>query len=567
MAETRIGREVEAVLGTDPTAFQSHVEADAETVKSEIAAGTFDNPTAKIGLEYEFYAVVADRRDSDTDRRDSGTNGTDSGVTNRRDSDTDGTDSDSSQADTDDGTETAGVGHGTRPDGRVCGTLERVPRRVLSAPGFEKELGLHNAELCTTPQPATEAGIAAQRAEIEARLQSVGPVLRANGCRLVSDGIWTIPPRGRSATAYLTESVTDDGLTVAVEMSDAARYHAMGNTDTPMGCRVDTPHATLDADSVMPESLISSIQPHYQLPQAATLPTYFRYALRIAGPLLALAVNSPFLPPSLYNSEASSGDVLRDEWHETRVSVFESSCNAPGVEKVRFPDDVATVEAAVDAVVADETVVPMEVERGSRFDDAFAAFRQKHGTFWRWVRPVFDGRTREAANVRIEFRPLPGQPTLRDTIALQAAFTGALEGLRATRHPVRELDWTTARENFYAAARDGIDADLRWITRDGDETTDGATIYDELLAAAERGLATHTDTERAEALLAPLADRVRRGLTPAGWKHALVAERLAHGDDLHAAIHATQRAYVDRQAETFFEGSFADWSTPPTFGP
>ncbi len=65
--------------------------------------------------------------------------------------------------------------------------------------------------------------------------------------RLVSDGLWTIPPEGESATTYLTDSIerpADDtngserSIRIATNMSDSARYHAMANTDQPnrLGC-------------------------------------------------------------------------------------------------------------------------------------------------------------------------------------------------------------------------------------------------------------------------------------------------------------------------------------------
>jgi len=53
---------------------------------------------------------------------------------------------------------------------------------------------------------------------------------------------------------------------------------------------------------------------------------------------------------------------------------------------------------------------------------------------------VFDGPTPAAANVRIEFRALPAQPTIRDGIAFVAAFAGFIENLPRREHPVASLD-------------------------------------------------------------------------------------------------------------------------------
>ncbi|WP_348608983.1 hypothetical protein [Halobaculum rarum] len=513
---------VRGVLETDPEEFRQRAEADAETVKAELRDGTFDNHQSIIGLEYEFYAVSEGRW------REGG------------DEDVDGA-----------GQVAADVN---------APHLSRVPRRLLELIGFEKELGLHNAEMTTSPQPLNAAGVRAQAAEVRARLEAAEETTGAEGMRLVSDAMWTVPPIGETAREYLTDSVEDDGVRVATNMSDAVRYHAMANGPGSGSYSVDAPHVELTADTVMPESLITSIQPHYQVARAEDIPRIHNLALRIAGPLLALGVNAPFFPPDLYADDATAADVLADGWHENRVAVFESVLNEEGAQKVTFPEDLDTVEEAVDRVAADPTIVPMPVAEGNRFDDAFATLRRKHGTYWRWVRPVFDGATRSAANARIEFRPIPAQPTVGDSIAFLAAYAGLLESLPRRRHPVYDLDWELARDNFYAAVRDGVEADLSWITTDGVETTDSDAIFDDLLSHAEAGLEdVGLSGSEAESYLAPLRWRAETGVTPAAWKRRRVRARLDDGADLADAIPAMQRTYVERQRETLVDGTLADW--------
>jgi PAS domain-containing protein len=503
MPESDLAGQVEDVLSVDPEAFQARVEDDAEVIVEEVEAGTFDNPQAIIGFEYEFYAVDAE-----------------------------------------------------------SGALRRVPRRLLDLIGFEKELGLHNAEMSTSPQPLNTYGLAAQEAEVKARLSAAQDRTAAEGMGLVSDAMWTIPPEGESAGEYLTGSVADRGVRIASNMSDSVRYHAMANSEARAGMKLDAPHVHLEADTVMPESLITSIQPHYQVPHARDLPTYFQYALRIAGPLLALGVNSPFFPPDLYDPDAEPEEILADGWDEHRISVFESVLNRDGddADKVRFPRDVSSVEEAVERIAADRTIVPMPVETSDRFDDEFAHFRLKHGTYWRWVRPVFGGATRSAANARIEFRPISAQPTVRDCIAFQAAFAGLLESMFRREHPVRQLDWVIAEDNFYDAMREGLDADLYWITNDGQETTDHERIYEDIFGHAKDGLQLRgLSDQQAAKYLYPLRQRARHQLTPASWKRERVRERLDDGEPLENAIYGMQKQYVETQSETILDGTFADW--------
>ncbi|RDI70413.1 hypothetical protein [Halopelagius longus] len=503
---------VEDALTVDPEEYEAQARADADVVKSELADGTFDNHQSIVGFEYEFYAV-ADGRWSASGEDDDGVH-----------------------------------------------ALMRVPRRLLELMGFEKELGLHNAEMTTSPQPLNPHGLRAQEAEVRSRLSAALDCTHSEGIRLVSDGLWTIPPAGETAREYLTDSVSFEDVRIATNMSDSVRYHAMANgPNVPDTMSVDAPHVHLEADTVMPESLITSIQPHYQVAHAADLPTYFNYALRIAGPLLALGVNSPFFPPDLYD-DAGAQKILEDGHMENRIVVFESVLNTGDTEKVRFPKDLTDIEEAVDRVAQDATTVPMPVPRGDRFDDEFATLRRKHGTFWRWVRPVFEGATRSSANARIEFRPVAAQPTVRDSIAFQAAFAGLMESLPTRQHPVIDQNWATARENFYSAMRDGLESGQRWITNAGEETMDRASVYDDLLAHAADGLrSAGCSEEEADYYLEPLRARLDAGCTPANWKVTRVREELADGASFEDAVTSMQREYIRRQSETLVDGSFADW--------
>ena len=503
MSASELAAAVREALSVDHEAFLARAEEEAEMLKEEVRAGTFDNTQAIVGLEFELYAA--------DDRTDA---------------------------------------------------LRRVPRQLLERIGFEKELGLHNAEMQTSPQPLNGYGLEAQQRELQASLAPAIERSKVEDIRLISDGIWTVPPNGETATTYLCDSVEEDGIRIGTNMSDSVRYHAMANTDYPCGFELTGPHVSLQAETVMPESLITSIQPHYQIPHAPDLPEYFRYALRVAGPLLALGVNSPFFPPECYD-DAHDREIVADAHMEHRIGIFESVLNPPedsDVEpKVRFPRDIDSVEAAIDRIVADPLIVPMDVETGQRFDDRFAHVRHKHGSYWRWVRPVFDGATRSSANARIEFRPLPGQPTIRDAVAFEAVFGGLLESLPRRDHPVRELPWEDAEENFYAAARDGLRAEMTWITADG-ETTAIEAIYDDLFEHARDGLELRgLSTEQARRYIRPLRERLDRRLTPARYKHDFVRRQVREGVPLGEAIWGMQSRYIRKQRETLLEGTFIDW--------
>lgn len=493
--------------------FESRVQDEVGRLRGLVSDGVFDNPQALTGLEYEFYAVRDPLIQDDT--------------------------------------------HETP------GALARVPRRLLEFIRFENELGLHNAELATNPLPLNGDGIVAQEATISAQLTSALESVRTEGLRLVSDGMWTIPPSGETATDYLTASVKDQGYRIASNMSASPRYHSMADppgTVSP-AMRIEAPHVAIDAETVMPESLITSIQPHYQVPRAEHLPRYFRAALRVAGPLVSLGANAPFFPPDMYD-DVEPERILADGFADHRIQVFESVMNDPdsGTKKVRFPEDIGTVTDAIERIATDPVMVPLESESAGRFDDQFGNFRAKTGTFWRWVRPVFDGATRSAANARIEFRPLSAQPTVRDSVGFLAAFAGLMEALPARDHPVMDLPWEEARDNFYTAARSGLGAELTWRTIDGTTPSSSRRVYDDLLDQAAEGLRIRGCSEELIGrYLGPLRRRVRHWQTPAGWSRRRVREQLDRGDSFAEAVTAMKKEYLYNQAMTLLNDDFTAW--------
>jgi hypothetical protein len=499
-----LGRRCGTALEVDADRFRERVESEAAELKAELEVGTFDNPQAIVGLEYEFYAVD-----------------------------------------------------------RATDVLRRVPQPLLDLIGFEAELGVHNAELAGRPQPLGPHGLAALRHEVQSAVRTAHEAAASNErIRLVSDGLWTVPPVGETAAEYLGDSVSVEEFTLSPNTPESVRYHALSNSPyyRPRK-RIEAPNATFEAPTVCPAALMTTIQPHYQMPVAADLPEYFGYALRVAAPFVAMAANSALFPPSVYDTDATVASVLETGHRESRVRVYESVMNDPDrPPKVAFPEDLESAAAAVDRVVEDPPITPALLDRDDRFDDRFVHLRHKHGSYWRWVRPVFDGETESAANARIEFRPLPAQPTVRDSVAMVAAFAGALRGLVRADHPVAALSWEQARENFYAAARSGLDADMRWVTAEGRETTDIDVIYRDLLSHAAGGLGLMGfETGQVDSYLDPLRARVERRTTPASWKRDRLRAYGENGESLSSAVLSVKSEYLDRQSETLLEGWFTDW--------
>jgi hypothetical protein len=141
-----------------------------------------------------------------------------------------------------------------------------------------------------------------------------------------------------------------------------------------------------------------------------------------------------------------------------------------------------------------------------------------------------------------------------DIVGFQALVAGLLRELVATDHPLPELDHGLAEASFYAAVADGLDADLHWVTADGEHTTDSDRIYAELFDLARAGLENAgVETGTIDRYLGAIERRWEAKWTPSAWKIDFVRAELDSGAALPEAITAMQRAYIERCGTPFVE--------------
>jgi len=515
---SRLGDLVERSLSDETReAFEARVADQAAELREAIADGEMDNAEFAVGLEMEVYVIER-----------SGDGGTDAAETD--------------------------------------GTLARLPDSVFEG-AANKELGMHNAELNTDPNVLDGPGLTAQADSIAERFDAAQRDAREEGRELVLDAMWTIPP-AEGSVAYLDASEERDGVTVASNMRPAPRYVAI-DVHTQRLAGGDLPFSVPGVDRTFPtilfESLATSIQPHLQIPTAEAFPEYYNAAIRTLGPVLALSTNSPFLPGDLYEDVADPQRLVAETHHELRIAAFEQSVNHTDSDKVRVPRDIDDATEVVDRVVEDDLYAPFRREwlhddDREEFAEEYWEFDHKRGTYWRWLRCVVGGDpvgTGDERSLRIEYRPIPTQPTIRDVVGMQALTAGLVRGLVAADHPLAELPWDDAEAAFYSAVEHGLDADLAWVTADGERTTDADAIFEEVFEFARYGLAeAGVPDSDVDYYLAPIEARWEAGTTPSHWKKERVRERLADGESLADAIAGMQREYVESSRT---HPSFAEW--------
>jgi hypothetical protein len=490
--------------------FMARVTDQADSLRSAMRAGDLDNEDFAIGLEMEVYAINS-----------------------------------------------AGDSHRLAP----------LPESVFDS-GATKELGVHNAEINTDPNRFNSAGIAAQAESIEASFERAREAAQAADRDLVLDAMWTTAPAAGSAE-YLSDHEERDGFTVAGNMRTDPRYVAIDNDvlrHANGAIPFEVPGSDREFPTILFESLATSIQPHLQIPAADDFPAYYNAAIRTLGPLLALSTNSPFLPPDLYTDVYDPESLVEETPHELRIPIFEQSVNTSPNDKVRVPSDIDVATDIVDGIVDDDLYAPflrewIDDDPRASFADEYWEFGYKRSTYWRWLRCVVGGDEVDGAggvqSLRIEYRPIPTQPTVSDVVGMQVLTVGLIRGLVAEDHPLPELPWAEAERSFDNAVQDGLDAEMVWILADGERTTDADDIFGEVFEYGRRGLEdAGLSTTEIDSYLDPIEARWHDGTTPSRWKKESVRSKLADGKDLTTAVSAMQSEYIELSRET---DAFTEW--------
>jgi hypothetical protein len=395
--------------------------------------------------------------------------------------------------------------------------------RRLSNPLVVPELSRFNVELNATPRDAAGDAISRMHAELAGTWQHCQRVCHDMGDALILIGIL---PTIRNADLCLAN------------ISPLNRYYALNDQifrrRQGRALRIsikgrDT--LSLLHSDVMLEAATTSFQVHLQVP-VAKVARHYNSSLIVAGPILASAVNSPFL-------------FGQDLWDETRVPLFEQAVDIGGdtldtpLHRVTFGSGYLSDGVAE---YLDENLTHFEPLLPILFDDStrLQHLRLHNGTIWRWNRLLIGYGDAGRPHVRIEHRPLPAGPSLIDMMANAALYVGATHFLAELRDPPeRDLSFEATRANFYAAAKSGLDVDVEWLG--GHRINVRSLLLDELLPMAKLGLsALGVAADDSESYLSVIKARVSSRRNGAAWQREFVDR---HGKDLSRLT----AAYLENQ--------------------
>lgn len=245
----------------------------------------------------------------------------------------------------------------------------------------------------------------------------------------------------------------------------------------------------LHHDSIMYEGANTSFQAHLQIDPLDFTNTY-NWAQAIAGPVLAVAANSPLV-------------FGRELWAESRIALFTQSVDTRASSfllneresRVGFGNDWVHGNAADfyrDSMVRFRSLLTTDLLEEDSLRDVengkvpkLKALNLHNGTVYKWNRLCY-GTNDGKAHLRIENRYLPSGPSPADEVANMVFWTGLMAG-RTGAYDNIHLKWefNDIKENFFHAARYGMASSFYW---DGSLISCRDLVLDVLLPMAHRGL-------------------------------------------------------------------------------
>jgi gamma-glutamyl:cysteine ligase YbdK (ATP-grasp superfamily) len=401
----------------------------------------------------------------------------------------------------------------TNGDGQAMPINAELLERIASA-DFQTELAQFNIEFALAPRRLADRVFSDIEDELRTSLE------RAHAKAGTMDA--------KVAIIGILPTLTDFDVTES-NLSANPRYRALN--DMILSARGEDIIIRIEGDetlettanSILFEAACTSMQLHLQV-DPEDFAVCWNAAQALSAPLLAVAANSPFF----------LGKQLH---HETRIALFEQSIDtrteelaSQGVRpRVWFGEkwlEEGVFELFDENVRYFPALLPVcsdeDPELMLRAGDVphLPELTLHNGTIYRWNRPVYDV-ARGRPHLRIENRVLPAGPTVVDAVANTAFFYGLMSALTAHAPPIWEqMSFEAATDNFFAAARFGLDARLFW-PRVGAHVPVAELVVRQLAPLARDGLrAWDIDERDIDRYLGVIEARAVSGRNGAWWQIA-----------------------------------------------
>ena len=373
------------------------------------------------------------------------------------------------------------------------------------------ELAKFNFELNVEPQKVSGLGLLRMQQELISTWQVCGELASHLNRRITCIGI--LP------------TVTQEML-CAQNMTPRSRFAALNRQvfrlrhGQPLELAIDgIEQLRAKHNDVMLEAAATSLQVHLKIPLDRAS-RYFNAFVVASAATVAVASNAALL----------FGKRL---WHDTRVAVFEQAVDTgDALRRVSFGNayaDADFLKLFEEKVNSYPALLPVALTDAP---ETVPHLRLHNGTVWAWNRPLIGFETDGSPHVRIEHRVMSAGPTAADMFANVAFAIGLAHSLASQPQPPEDaIPFALARENFYAAARYGLVAEVQWHNG---LTTIGQLLQNEWLPRAIEGLTDmQVDRSLIDTVEQVLKQRVASGRTGSVWQLE-AADR--HAGDMSAVL-------------------------------
>ncbi len=287
-------------------------------------------------------------------------------------------------------------------------------------------------------------------------------------------------------------------------------------------------------DNILVECAGTSMQIHYSIPihRAAK---YYNASIISSAFIVAASANSPFF-------------MGKEVWDESRIAIFEQSVNvmtsdARGKRNDRVSLGLGYVKNCLMELFTQNLesygLLLPEINEQAELGD-LEHLRMQNGCIWRWNRPLigFDQEGRPC--LRLELRVPSAGPTIKDIVANMVLQIALIEYLVEIDNLEEKIPFEKAQENFYQAARHGLDAKIYWTN--GKVVRLQELLFQEILPACLSSL-ENLGIEHSEAhyyLHEIVASRIKSGQNGANWQKAYVHTHGSRFQELLETYHHFQ---------------------------
>ncbi|MFY0643332.1 MAG: CBS domain-containing protein [Bacteroidia bacterium] len=270
-------------------------------------------------------------------------------------------------------------------------------------------------------------------------------------------------------------------------------------------------------ENILFEACTTSFQVHMQI-EPNDFTKMYNWAQMIAGPVVAVAANSPLL-------------LGKRLWKETRIALFQQSVDTRPINIKREQEPRVTFGKEW----ASGTAVDIFRDNISRFNLLFAtdekedslavlekggipqleALKMHNSTVYKWNRACY-GVGGGKPHLRIENRYIPSGPTVLDELANAAFWLGIMNSMPEEYENLPEMvPFEDCRYNFYNACRNGLDCQFKWF----DKTVSAQKlIKNTLLPMAREGLLkAKINPRKIDQLLDVIEKRVSKNKNGSKW--------------------------------------------------